>query len=738
MEQKELDKLLADMSLEEKIGQMIQPDGVFYARESETAVTGPLAGLGYTKRDLELAGSVLGIYGAERISELQKENLEKQPHHIPRLFMLDVIHGMKTIFPMPLAQGASFDPEMVYQCARMAAKEAAVSGIHVTFAPMSDLVRDARWGRVMESTGEDPYLNSLLTEAMVKGFQGNDLSEEFSVSACVKHFAAYGAAVAGRDYNAVELDDHTLREFYFPAYQAGIQAGAGMVMTSFNTLNGIPASINKKLMRDVLRKEMGFNGVLISDYSAIWETLAHGASEDAQEAAQKALEAGVDIDMVSPAYHSSMENLVKSGKVKEEWINEAVMRILQLKNKLGLFENPYKDADVLKEKQILLSREHRNLAREAAEKSFVLLKNENILPISGKQKVVFIGPYVNNPEIISSWAITGDSRNCITIEQAGKEIEEAKQWKFYQGCPMFGNDYELVGFREKTPDKMSEDEQKRLEEEAVSAAENAEVAVLCLGEHYLQTGEATSRGMLEIPDVQMKLLRRVAEVNKNLVVVLFNGRPLDLREISGMAKAILEVWLPGTEGGHAIMNVLTGKTNPSGKLPVSFPYCVGQVPVYYNSYSTGRPNSPKLRERYRSKYLDIPNEPLYPFGFGMSYTEFSIGSIKVNRCIVTKEEPVIAEVTVKNIGERKGVQTVQLYIQDEAASVVRPVKELKGIQKVELEPGECRQVQFTIHEKMLQFFGTDGCLRCEPGTFRIFIGDSSTVEENVQICYCDS
>lgn len=691
--------------------------------------------LGVSEEEINQAGSILVNAGAQELIQIQKKYMEKQPHHIPMLFMMDVIHGMKTIFPIPLALGATFNPELAEKCASVTAKEAAVCGLHVTFAPMVDLVRDARWGRVMESTGEDTYLNSLFAEAMVKGLQGKNMGEPYKISACVKHFAAYGAATAGRDYNTVELSEHTLREFYLPAYQAGINAGAGLVMTSFNTVNGIPATVNRWLMREVLRKEMGFEGVLISDFSAILECITHGCAIDEKDAAKKALEAGVDIDMMTNLYASNLCQLVREGEVEESLIDEAVFRILQLKNKLGLFENPYKDADPEKEKTLLLCKEHRELARKAAGESFVLLKNEGILPIDINKKIAFIGPYVNCKEILSTWAVGGNPENCVTIEEAAKEILNLDRSTFYQGSPMLDSDIHLtdMGYTGIGDwENVTVAEKELLLKEALEAAAEAEVVIMPIGESYLQSGEATSRSMIELPQVQMQLLREVAKVNKNIIVVLFNGRPLDLREVSSLSSAVLEVWLPGTEGGHAIMDVLTGKVNPSGKLPMSFPYSVGQVPVHYNEYATGRPAINGMQDRFRSRYIDIPNKPLYSFGFGLSYTRFEISPITLSRDVVTKDMSTTASVWVKNVGAVSGTQTVQMFIRDVAASVVRPVKELKGIEKVTLEPGEEKEVSFVIGESMLRFIRTDGTAGSEAGEFLLWIGDSSETKNMVR------
>lgn len=731
MKHEDLKALLADMSLQEKIDQMLQIMGGFYLEDANAVLTGPKAQLGITDEDISMAGSILGTYGAEQLMDIQKKYMEKQPHHIPLLFMLDVIHGMKTVFPMPLALGATFDPELSGACASVAAKEAAVSGLHVTFSPMVDLVRDARWGRVMESTGEDTYLNGLFAAEQVKGFQGDDMSLPGKVCACIKHFAAYGGAQAGRDYHTVQLTEHTLREYYLPAYEAGIKAGVGMVMTSFNTVNDIPASGNKWLMRDVLRKEMGFDGVLISDFSAIRETIDHGYAADEADAAAKSLEAGVDIDMMTGCYAVNLKHLVEEGKIDESLIDESVLRILELKNKLGLFENPYKDADPQAEKEVILCDEHRALARKAANESFVLLKNEDLLPLDLSKKIAFIGPYTNNNEIISSWSIAGNTNDCVTIEEAAKEVFDLSKTTFCQGCTILPGDYKLVGFggmyEKEAPTEEKTDLEKLLTE-AISAAKEADIVVMPLGEHYLQSGEATSRAMIEIPEIQMHLLREIAKVNKNIVVVLFNGRPLDLREVSGLAKSILEVWIPGTEGGHAIIDTLIGKNNPSGKLPMTFPYCVGQIPVHYNQFSTGRPNLPEMQERFRSKYIDIPNEPLYPFGYGQSYTSFEISPVTLSSSELTAGETITARIILKNTGNTSGTEVVQLYLQDVTASVVRPVRELKGIKRITLEPGQELEVSFSIDEPMLRFLKENGRVESEAGLFRIWIGNNSQTE----------
>ena len=726
MTDKELQELLKKMSLKEKVNQMLQVTGGFF--DGHQVAMGPMKEKGFSDENVALSGSVIGSMGAEKLKKIQKEYMENHPHKIPLLFMMDVINGFKTIFPIPLAQGATFEPELSERCAAAAAKEASVSGLHVTFAPMVDLVRDARWGRVMESTGEDPYLNCLFSEAMVKGFQGEDLKEPYHVAACVKHFAGYGAPTAGRDYNTVELSKHTLKEFYLPSYKAGIDAGAAMVMTSFNTIEGIPATGNKWLMRDVLRDEMGFDGVLISDWAAIEEIIYHGYCADRKEAAVRAAKAGVDIDMMTGIYSENMCSLVEEGVISESLIDESVYRILELKNKLGLFENPYKDADEEKEKELILCQEHRNLAREAARKSFVLLKNDSVLPLKKWKNTAVIGPYVDNRNLMGAWSFIGETKDTATLREAMTERGFAQEVTFCQGSPILDPGMKLEGFTETQGQEVSQEECEKMLQEAVKAAKDAETVILAVGEDRLQSGEATSNANIQIPAIQMELVRRVSQVNDKVIVVLFSGRPLDIREISEKAQAVLQVWMPGTEGARAIVDVLTGEYNPTGKLPMSFPYCVGQVPVHYNEYSTGRPHVPgKDKDRFRSKYLDIPNAPLYPFGFGLSYTRFAVSPIELSHETMNKNETIQAVVKVKNVGEVKGTETVQLYIHDVAASVVRPVKELKNFCKVPLEPGEEQTVTFMITEKDLQFLTENDRWESEPGEFEVFVGTDSSV-----------
>lgn len=668
---------------------------------------------------------------------IQENHINKHPHHIPMLFMADIINGYRTIFPIPLAQGCTFDAELVEKCASVAAKEAAAAGIHVTFSPMADLVQDARWGRVMESTGEDSYLNGVLASAMVRGYQGegNDLTTKGNIAACLKHFAGYGAPQGGRDYNAVELSERTLREDYLPAYKAAIDTGCELVMTSFNTLDRIPSSANRWLMRDVLRSEMGFDGVLISDWGAIQELIIHGIARDDTQVAILAMNAGADIDMASPVYIKCLKDLIEHDLISESQLDEAVLRILTLKNKLGLFENPFKDASEADEDNMILCAEHCTIARECAEKSFVLLKNEDLfLPLHKENETIaFIGPYTDNCLLSGSWSFFGDDNDCVTVKEGIQNNYPTSKTYFASGCPIVNPGIEVLGFQKKPPVDCTDPESAL--NEAIALAQAVDKVVLTLGEHRDYSGEGASKADLTLPSCQLELLRRVCDVNPNVCVVLFNGRPLDIREIDCHAKAILEAWLPGIEGGNALARVLYGDVAPSGKLAMSFPYCVGQVPVYYNHMNTGRPFYGDYRkERYSSQYLDIPNQPLFPFGYGLTYTSFSYSDVSLDKTQFKPGETIHATVQITNTGDRSGTETVQLYIRDLSASVTRPVRELKGFRKITLAPGQSIDVSFPITENMLRFHDIHMNYTSEPGDFDVFMGsDSTTSKKNIYI-----
>ncbi len=731
MKRSDLENLLKDMSLDEKIMQLVQLPGQTY--EENAAVTG-MADSDVSEETKMLAGSTLGLYGAEKIKKIQKEYMEKHPHHIPLLFMLDVIHGHKTVFPCPIAQGATFDPDISEKGAAVQAMEASADGVHVTFSPMADLVRDARWGRDMESTGEDPYLNGIMTSAMVRGYQGDDISEPGHVAACVKHFAAYGASEAGRDYNNVELSEYALRDQYLRAYEEDILAGAKMVMTSFNTINGKPSSGNKWLMRDVLRGDMGFDGVLISDWGAIGEMVNWGFAENLEEAAYKAMQAGVDIDMCTKSYSDNLKKLVLSGKISEKLVDDAVMRILSLKNELGLFEDPYHGASEDRSKEVTLSEKSRELARDAVRKSLVLLENKNkALPFDNERdsKIAFIGPYVDEKNLRSSWAISSDPETTVTLKDAARECLTGFELKFADGCTMLNNDT-VLGWGVYNSDSW-EKENESLLKDAIEAAAWADTVVMCLGEHVLQSGESTSHVTIRIPEIQLQLLKKIKESGKKIITLIFAGRPLELDMIAKMSDALLICWRPGTEGGHGIIDVLSGKYSPQGKLPMSFPWYVGQEPIYYNHFSTGREKPKEGPTNFTTRYLDSSNEPRYPFGYGLTYSRFELSDVKVSQkeISIEKSDSITAKVAVKNIGDAEATETVQLYIRDIAGSRVRPVRELKKFRKVTLKSGEVSEISFEITKDMLRFWTINDRFESEPGEFKAYIGFSSAGENEV-------
>lgn len=732
MTEEKLRELLNSMSLEEKVGQMLQLAGNFY-EDGKNLLTGPLVELGITEEDVWKAGSVLSLTGADTLKKLQKEYMEKQPHHIPLLFMADIINGYKTVFPIPLAQGCSFNPGMVEKGAEIAARESAAAGIHITFSPMADLVRDARWGRVMESTGEDTYLNSLMAEAMVKGYQGDDVKKKGRIGACVKHFAGYGAPNAGRDYNTVELSDSSFFNDYLPAYEAAVHAGALLVMTSFNTLDGIPSTANQKLLEDILRKQMGFNGVIISDWCAVEELLNHGIASSKKEAAELAVRAGVDIEMMSGCYLKELASLLEEYPEIKEAVDRAVYRILVLKNKLGLFENPYKDADVLEEERIIRCLEFRKIARKAAAETFVLLKNEDaMLPLNlADEQIAFIGPYVDSKSVTGAWSIFSDEDINVTIREGILNAMGKSYTAFAKGCTMLDPETVIPEAEDKNLALEKGENNEELLKDAIELAKHASKVVLTLGEHKEQSGEGGSRGKLILPDVQMNLLREVCKVNDNVTVVVFCGRPLELKEVVKLAKAVMVVWFPGTESGNAIADVLYGKSEPGGRLSMSLPECVGQLPMTYKEFFTGRPYGKENKMLKRvSRYLDIPNQPLFPFGYGLTYTSFSYSDLQL---LIQPDNTICASIAVTNTGSRIGTETVQLYVRDVTGSIVRPVKELKGFEKVTLEPEQSKIIKFVINKKMLEFYTRQKKWETEDGEFHIFIGKDSSIEEYQKI-----
>ncbi|MBE6618929.1 MAG: beta-glucosidase BglX [Ruminococcaceae bacterium] len=703
----DINKLLSQMTLEEKVGQLIQLNSMFIG-ETTADITGPKEQLGVSDSMLAKIGSTLNFHSFAEVKALQDGHMEKDRLGIPLLFMMDVIHGYRTIFPIPLALGASFDPELVKDCTRMAAKEASAGGIHVTFTPMVDYVRDARWGRVMETCGEDPLVNSVMGAAQVEAFQGDDISDPENIATCVKHFAAYGGAEAGRDYNTVELSERLLRECYFPAYKACLDAGANMVMPSFNSLNGVPSIANKWLIQDVLKGEWGFDGIIISDYNAIGELLKHGIAQNAKDAALMAFENGCDIDMMSAGYCSSLCQLVEEGKVSEKKIDEAVLKVLELKRELGLFEDPYHGGSTEKEEALCLCPEHRAIALRAAEECAVLLKNNGTLPFSKDIKnIAIIGPFADSNAIKGFWACNGLDKECVSVAEGVKNLLPDAKITVAAGCSAEWNVCDKDGFAE-----------------AVEAARNADAVILCLGEPQNYSGEGNSRADLGLPGEQMALAREVLAVNKNAAAVLFNGRPLVLTELDEIAPAILDMFFPGSEGGNAAARLLFGEANPSGKVTMSFPKSVGQCPIYYNHPSTGRPKArpENVHQPYASSYIGCGNKALYPFGHGLSYSDFSYESLELDTDRMSADSEINVRVTVKNNGDRAGKEVVQLYMRDLCASAVRPVQSLIAFKKVDIGAGETVTVDFTITEEMLRFYNFRCEFISEPGDFEVSAG----------------
>ena len=594
---------------------------------------------------------------------------------------------------------------------------------------MVDLVRDSRWGRVMESIGgEDPYLGQVFARAMIKAQKDIKTEKTKEMISCVKHFAAYGAVEAGRDYNTVDMSQREFRQYYLPAYKEAIDSGAEMIMTSFNIVNGIPATVNKWLLKDLLRNELGFKGIVISDYSAIEETIKHGVSEDKKDAAYKAITAGVDIDMMSNVYAGNLKQLVEEKLVSEELIDDAVLRVLRLKNSLGLFEDPYKNIDNREENDLLSNKENLELARRLTTKTIVLLKNENnILPLNHKQKIALIGPYADNIAILGSWSMFSDKSKITTLKEAF-EAKIGKENVIYAKGSEILEEREINQILQSDGGTMihTENEEEKLTQylkEAKEAAKQADVIVLAIGEHYRQSGEACSRANIDISNIQKRLLNELAKLNKKIVAIMFNGRPIVLRDISEKVNGLLEAWFPGTEGANAITDIIFGDANPSAKLTMSFPQATGQCPIYYNHYNTGRPHESNVR--YVSRYQDIPTESYYPFGYGLSYSKFIYSCLNLSNKVLTKDSKIKVSVKIKNDSNRIGEEIVQLYIQDLVAKVVRPIKELKAFQKVVILPKQEKEVTFEISEDMLKFWDENLRYDSENGDFKVYIGTNS-------------
>ncbi|MGI6280183.1 MAG: glycoside hydrolase family 3 N-terminal domain-containing protein [Acutalibacteraceae bacterium] len=727
MTKQELINLLNDMSLDEKIGEITQLPGRYFVADVEA--TGESEDQQISERDMALCGSTLSICKPDLIYKIQKKHIENHPHKIPMLFMADIIHGYSTIFPIPLAQGCSFDPELVEEISRLTAKETAPSGLHITFSPMVDLVRDPRWGRVMESYGEDTYLNCLMAAAAVRGYQGEGLDKEDTIGACVKHFAAYGAVEGGREYGVVDISERSLYQDYLPSYKAACDAGSAMLMSAFNAIGGDPCSGSRKLLLDILRNEWKWEGAVISDWSSVHLMKSHGISKDDADLAELAINCRLAIEMCSYCYKNGIKKLLDQKRITIKQLDRIVLDVLTLKNKLGLFENPYRFCDAEKLKAAVNTEETRQAAKNAVTKTSVLLKNEGILPLDKKgQKIAFIGPYIDNPEFLGAWTIGGvDRPKAETIKSVLNRRFENSDFSFASGCGIYGIEQLREAEFYFIADEIDDKEREAHISQAVSTAENADTVVLFLGEHVKPGGELASKAFLTLPDIQLELLRRVHAVNPNIVVVLFNHRPLELLEVSNKAKAILDVWFPGTMGAEAIVDMLFGDAAPSGRLSMSFPYTVGQVPIYYNQLPTD--HSIEYQTRYATGYIDCPNQPLYAFGEGLTYTEFTYGELNLSKTEISSDETLTAEIEVTNIGERDGVEVVQLYLRDMEASVSRPLKELKGVKRVYISRGETVKVSFEINADMLRIYDINMNYVFEPGEFRVFIGHDSRVSE---------
>jgi beta-glucosidase len=703
-----IDSLISVMTLEEKVGQLS-----LYT--SDWDVTGPTIREGY-KDDIKKGrvGAIFNAFTAKYTRELQEMAVKETRLHIPLIFGYDVIHGHRTIFPIPLGAAASWDMEAIEKSDRIAADEASAEGLHWAFSPMVDIARDPRWGRIMEGAGEDTYLGSRIAEARIRGLQGKGIGEINSVMASVKHFAAYGASQAGRDYHTVDMSDRVFREVYLPPYTAAIKAGSATVMTSFNEYDGIPASGSKFLMTDLLRGELKFDGFVVSDYTSIMEMLQHGIAADTASAAAMALEAGVDMDMQAGFYESSLANLVKEGKISEDLINTSVRRILKKKFELGLFDDPYRFSDEVREKNTVMKPEYLEAAREVGRKSIVLLKNAGppergaqLLPLSKNiRQLAVIGPLAHaKREMIGAWSAAGDWKKSVTLLEGIRSTVSAKTNVLYaKGC------------------NISDDSTKYFAE-AIRVAKMAEVVVLAVGEGAWMTGEAASRSSLNLPGIQQKLVEEIVKTGKPVVIVLMNGRPLTINWIDKNIPSILETWFLGTQAGHSIADVLFGDYNPSGKLPVTFPRSVGQIPIFYNMKNTGRPMD--RNNKYTSKYLDEENDPLYPFGFGLSYSVFGYSEITLNKEAISGNDELLVTCSITNSSQRAGEEVVQLYIRDLVGSVTRPVKELKKFQKILIQPGEIKKVTFKLTTEDLSFYRKDMTFGFEPGKFNVFVGSNS-------------
>lgn len=712
--------LMSKMTIDEKIGQLnlVTPGG---------AVTGSVVSSDVDNKIRQgQVGGLFGITGPDKVRQAQDIAVNNSRLKIPLIFGLDVIHGHRTIFPIPLGISCSWDTAMIRRSAVVAANEATADGLNWVFSPMVDIARDPRWGRISEGNGEDPFLGSQIAKVMVKGYQGNDLKEKNKVMSCVKHFALYGAAEGGKDYNTTDMSRVSMHEYFLPPYKAAIDAGVGSVMSSFNEVEGVPVTANKYLLNDVLKKQWGFKGLVVSDYTSVSEMIAHGYG-NLQHVSAEALKAGLDMDMVSEGYLNTIKKSLQEGKITQAHIDNACRKVLEAKYKLGLFDDPYKNCDPERLSKEILNAETRQAAREFAAHSFVLLKNKDqVLPIKSGSTVALVGPVADSKfNMLGTWSVSGDHSKSVTVlegfKNAGVNVIYAKGANITDDTALakrinvFNKQVEID---ERSPDVMLE--------EALSAAAKADVVVAVIGEAAEMTGEASSMSNIAIQPSQQKLLQALVKSGKPVVAVLFNGRPMTLPWEEQHLNAILDVWFPGTEGGNAIADVLFGKYNPSGKLSTSFPVNVGQIPIHYNHKNTGRPFDGNVNSaKFKSNYLDVSNDPLYPFGFGLSYTTFTYSDLKLSRNSLKGNEVLTATVTLTNTGKYAGEEVVQLYISDPVASVTRSVKDLKGFQKVSISPGESKEVSFRITTELLKFYNSALKYDWESGEFIIHVGTNS-------------
>ena len=724
-----VDSVLKLMTLDEKIGQLNQYNGFW-------EITGPVPKEGQAAKKFEqlkkgLVGSMLNVKGVKDVRALQKIAVEQTRLKIPLIFGFDVIHGYKTISPIPLAESASWDMEAIRKSASIAAEEAAAAGLNWTFAPMVDIARDARWGRVMEGAGEDSYLGSQIAIARVKGFQGENFNSNKTIIACAKHFAGYAQAESGRDYNSVDISEEMLQNVIFPPFKAAVEAGVRTFMNSFNELNGVPATASKYLQREVLKRDWNFKGFVVSDWGSIGEMVNHGYSKDGKQAAEQAINAGSDVDMESSLYVEHLSALIKESKVKETLVNDAVKRVLKVKFELGLFTNPYKYCNEEYEKATVGKTEFQDAVLDMAKKSIVLLKNENnLLPLKKSGQIIaVIGALANDKTSpLGSWRLAADENSAVSLLEGMQKYNEntltySKGADVALGKPQFIfetkiNETDTTGF-----------------DEAIAIAKNSDVVIMSLGEHGLQTGEGRSRSDIGLPGVQQQLLEAVYKVNKNIVLVLNNGRPLAIPWAAENIPAIVEGWQLGSQSGNAIAQILYGDYNPSGKLPMTFPRNVGQIPIYYNHKNTGRPTIENKDLVFWSHYSDVANTPLYPFGYGLSYSKFEYSDIKLSSNSFSKNKKITVQVTLKNNSAVKGKEVVQMYIRDLFGSLTRPVRELKGFELIELNANESKTVSFNIDKKTLEYFTANKKWETESGDFKVFIGGDSNASLEANFNY---